>query len=742
MAGPLAISGSFALLLSVVACRNIMPPPLAPAARVEPSERVNALADATVAEVFEYSPERVALLRPPGARYDSLPDESPAAVLAREQRWRSELAELAAIPRSELADDDTRLAYDLARDWRERALERRVCRSELWGVSQMGGWQVSLANLAVAQPVGSADERAQALARFAQLPRYVDTQIAALREGLAAGWSAPRLVVDHVVRQLEILLATPRDQSPFASPALRGEDEEFRAAFLALVDEAVTPSLRRYRELLVSEYAPAARAELALAATPGGVACYRAALRSANTLRLSPEEIHARGHEALRETLRAMDEIAARSFAGKPPKEVLALLRSDAHYRYRDEAHVLAHAQLAMDRAWAALPRAFAQLPRARAQAEPIPAHQARTAAAHYLVAALDGSRPGTYRVRTIEPSGQSWSNGESVAFHEIVPGHHLQIALASENEALPPIARFLGNSGFSEGWALYAEQLADELGLFSSDVDRIGMLSARAFRAARLVLDTGIHALGWERERAVQFLTDHTVLARLQAEQEIDRYVAQPGQATAYYLGYQEILALRAEAQRTLGDRFDLREFHTVVLGGGGVTLPLLRERVQSWVRASAEREPSAAPAQVDVRRVDGAIDDCVETDSVGAYRAELNALSEREWDSEVFQTDGGLVAVRVAFDAAGARALESPRHGSERATSSMKRILAAISSSPPPLCLRDSIGEIVFLVPWAPDRVLRDASEEILRSDLELPIVDFQIEPLDSAETREETD
>ncbi len=595
--------GSIAALLG---CQAPTPPaapaPLAATSVAEsPDARVLSIASAVVAEFFETRPNQVATLRPPGARYDGLPDDSRAAAAARRGGNAARAVELRAIDPTRLTSDAARTAHELALAFAEGQAALGACRPELWRVSQMGGWQVNFADMAAAQPVGTAELRAQALARYARVPAYVDAQIAALRDGLAEGWSAPRLVVDHVVRQLDTLLDAAPEASPFASPALRDDDAAFRERFLALVRDAVNPALRRYRDFLASEYAPRARATIAVSAAPGGVACYRAALASITTLDLAPEEIHARGLAGVAQIEREMAAISARSFGGAPVRDVLEKLRSAPEYRYRDEAHVLAHARGAMERAWGALPRAFSALPRSRAGLEPIPAYQARTAAAHYLGAALDGSRLGTYRVRTIEPAGQSWANGESVAFHEVVPGHHLQVALANENDAVPEIARFLFWSGFSEGWALYAEQLADELGLYTSDVDRMGMLSSRAFRAVRMVVDTGMHALGWERERAVTFMLEHTAMSRLQVEQEIDRYVAWPGQAPSYFLGYQEILALRTGAQQRLGERFDLRAFHEVVIGRGTATLPMLRARVEAWV-TTQEQSPSVM-AQTGVR-------------------------------------------------------------------------------------------------------------------------------------------
>jgi uncharacterized protein (DUF885 family) len=216
---------------------------------------------------------------------------------------------------------------------------------------------------------------------------------------------------------------------------------------------------------------------------------------------------------------------------------------------------------------------------------EPIPALQEKTSPAHYQFAALDGSRPATYRIRLYEAEKQSRVNGESTAFHETIPGHHLHANIANTLESTPPVTRFLFNSGFGEGWALYAERLADELALYTSDADRFGMLSNMAFRAVRLIVDTGIHALGWDRQRALEKLLAHTAIGEAGANAEIDRYIAWPGQATGYMIGYQEIAALRRAAEAKLGPRFDVADFHDRVLENGTVTLPMLRRHVEKWL-------------------------------------------------------------------------------------------------------------------------------------------------------------
>jgi uncharacterized protein (DUF885 family) len=571
-----------ALALGLLLCCRAAPDPGAPDARAL------AIADAYVADVFAERPGAVARLRPPGARHDARPDASLAGVAAREARRSGWLTELRAIPKGALESDDARIAYDLAAQRLADGEALRVCRFERWSVSQMAnGWPVAFADVALAQPVETPALRSQAEARWSLLPAYVDGQIEALRTGLAEGWSAPRRVVELVVGQLDGLLTAPEESDPFASPALRGDDPEFRERFLALERDAVRPALRRYRDFLANEYAPRARSAVGVSAQPDGAACYRAALRWSTTLDLDPAAVHERGLAALADVEAEIRALSAESFGGQPVQALLERARSDPAFLYRDGAQVLAQAEAALERAWAALPRAFGRMPRSRAILEPIPKFQERTAAAHYLPAALDGSQPAAYRVRLYQPERSSWTIGESTAFHEVVPGHHFQIALANESDGLPRIARFLFASGFVEGWALYAEQLADELGLYASPADRLGMLSNRAWRAVRMVVDPGLHALGWSRERAIEFLLAHTALSPEQAAQEIDRYIAWPGQAPSYLLGYEEILALRSEAERRLGERFDLRAFHDAVLAGGSQTLPVLRARLEAWTAA-----------------------------------------------------------------------------------------------------------------------------------------------------------
>jgi uncharacterized protein (DUF885 family) len=561
-----------------------------------PAARVLAIADAIVDEELDRHPETVSQLRVPGARYDSLPDLSLAAVAAREAREDAWLAELKGIDRASLADAPAGLAYDLALERLAVEQEMRVCKAPLWAVGQ--GWlidttapiQMLLADLAEQQPLGTTDLRAQALARFGRVDAQVGTLITNLREGLRQGYAQADVNVKQVLGQLATLTAAKPEDTPFWRMAVHDADPQFDAALADLIAKGVQPALARYRDFLQNEYLLRARQVAGVSANPNGAACYAAALHKSTTLSVTARETFDLGMSELASVEGEMRVLAAKSFGGADLRALLQRFATEPAYRYKDAAAITADATSAIARAEAAMPRAFGLLPKAPVRILPIDAYQEKTAAAHYQMAALDGSRPGTFRIRLYEADKQSIIRGEGTAFHEAVPGHHLQLSIATEHAGLPRLARFLFLSGFGEGWALYAERLADELGLYSSDAQRFGMLTNAAWRACRLVVDTGLHAFGWDRQKAIDFLGAHTEMTPAQIAQEVDRYISNPGQATSYMTGYVAIRRLRAEAENTLGAKFDLRAFHDCVLGGGNVPLPVLEKRVRAWVARRAE--------------------------------------------------------------------------------------------------------------------------------------------------------
>ncbi len=568
--------------------------PPTPSSSADAAAEVLAIADAIVDDQFEHSPDAVARLRPPGARYDGLPDDSLAGVAARQAREDGFRARLAAMDRKTLGASPAGLAYDIASETLAARKEARVCRSELWAVRQMGGFQVEFADLAQSQPVATPELRAQARVRFAKVPAYVDAQIANLREGLRLGYAQNAGNVKQVIEQLDRLTAGEPEASPYFAPGAVTGDPEHHAAWKTLVASSVNPALVKYRDFLRDDYLPRARKPFGVSANPDGAACYAASLRLFTTMPLDAKAVHEAGLAELARLEAEMAALSKKSFGGAPVRALLERFSHEREYLHGGPADVTAQATAAVLRAKAALPKAFGILPPGDVVIEPIPQYQERTASAHYRPAALDGSQPATYRIRLYEADKTSVVLGESTAFHETVPGHHLQVNIANSREGSPRIARFLFNSGFGEGWALYAERLAAELGLYSSDANRMGMLSNAAWRACRLIVDTGLHAFGWDRERAIALLLEHTAMSPAQAAQEVDRYISWPGQATSYMMGYLEFARLRRDAEKALGPRFSLREFHDRLLENGAMPLPVLRARIEAWVARRRESSPA----------------------------------------------------------------------------------------------------------------------------------------------------
>jgi uncharacterized protein (DUF885 family) len=302
-------------------------------------------------------------------------------------------------------------------------------------------------------------------------------------------------------------------------------------------------------------------------------------------MRYSAEELHALGRDIVAQVLDEMVETGSRLFATTDVREIFDRL-SHPSYRYRSREEMLEHAQHVVAAAEAEAPKWFATVPDVPCTVAPVPeTEEAGMTSAYYMPGAIDGSRGGTYYLNTSQPEKRHRYSAEDIAFHEAVPGHHFQLTIALESKDLAPARQVLFDTACAEGWGLYAERLADEMGLYSDDLARMGLFAADAWRASRLVVDTGLHALGWTRQAAVDWMAAHTPLPRLEIEAEIDRYISFPGQALAYMVGRREIVRLRAEAAERLGARFDLREFHDLVLRAGILPLPALDRTVERWV-------------------------------------------------------------------------------------------------------------------------------------------------------------
>jgi len=548
-----------------------------------------AIADDYVRGYYEQFPEEAYETGFPAA-LDRLGDRSPPALRAWEAREDAWLAALEEIDPASLAGTEAAVPYAFARERLEASVARRVCRTELWNVSPTWtGWQNFFPNVFSQQPIGTEQARANGLARARDVGRFIDTEVENFRLGIDAGFTAPRSNVEAVIGQLDALLSMPPRETPWFDPGRRDGDAAFGAELERVIAETIVPATRRLRDFLAEEYLPRARAEIGVTADPGGVACYLASVRYHTTLPMTPDEIHATGLAQMARIQQEMREIGRRSFGTENLDELFRIVRSDPAYSFRTADEIVEFAQAAVDRAREAVPDWFGFVPQAAVVLKPYPDYMGITGGGFYSAGSKDGSRPGTYEFGTHEPARLNRAGGfEATTFHETWPGHHMQVSVGLEGPGVHPVLQYFFSSGLGEGWALYTERLADEMGLYSADVDRLGMLSNEAFRAARLVVDPGMHALGWSRRQAIDYMLANTAASRGGIESEVDRYIAVPGQATAYLTGSLVIQELRAEAEERLGDRFDIREFHDRVIGDGTITLGMLQEKIERWIADS----------------------------------------------------------------------------------------------------------------------------------------------------------
>ncbi len=546
--------------------------------------RVVALADNYVAEYVKNFPEAAVFGGMTLEHQDGLSDNSLAALKrwqALEDGWSRELAK---IDSAQLFGKPEWVVLGFLREAVESSRQLRVCKYELWPVNQMSGWPFMTTQLATIQPVGNEQARREALARWSKLPRYLNNELDNLREGLRAGYTTPKANVKLFIEQLDAILAKPVEEWPLYNPASRDESPEFKKAWAALLSEQIKPVVERYNRFLKNEYLGKARESIAIKANPDGEQCYQASFRNYTTLDRPAKETFELGRREVERNLTTALAIGKKDLQANDLPTLLERLKQDPanHFTSRDE--LLKYAQAAVGRAKDHMPKWFSRVPKAEIVVEPYPDFLEQTASDSYWPAAEDGSRPAMYRITLFPYQQTTRANAEITAFHEAYPGHHLQIALATERPTAHPITRLVGNSGFVEGWARYAEALAEEMGLYSS---KYALANRRLWPARGMVVDPGIHMFGWTREQTVKFVADSGRFDDNTAKALVDRVAMWPGQLTAYDTGALEFFALRKQAEQTLGSRFDIREFHTVLLENGSVTLPMLREQVMHWLKS-----------------------------------------------------------------------------------------------------------------------------------------------------------
>lgn len=549
--------------------------------------QVDGLADRYHDAWLEHFPELAYFAGIPSDTHDRLHDNTPAGIAAWQAIEDDLLARLSAIDPEPLTGTTAWVTHGVLRELLEASRGLRVCRTELWNVNQMNGWHQLLGLLATRQPVGTPDLRAQALTRWKAIPGFIRNEMANLRAGLAAGYSSPRSVVRLVIAQLDGIIALPVEKSPLTSPAQRDPDARFESDLKSVISGEIMPALTEYREFLDKEYLPRARGPLSVTANPDGRGCYEASLRSYTTLQRSPEEVYDLGERTVAANRARVEELGKKLYGLSDFAAIIEKVNSDPGDRFETKEQLLELSRRVVASSKEAMPRWFGTLPEKDVVVEPYAEYLEGTGVSSRYEPP-QGDEPAVYRITLHQPQEQKRGNAEVTAAHEAYPGHHLQIAIAQDLDGMHKLMKISFNSGFIEGWGRYAEALGEEIGLYRSPT---AALTRRAWPARGMVIDPGIHIKGWTREQAVQFIVESGRMSPDQAFTAADRVAILPGQLTAYDSGALEIFALRDLAERTLGDRFDIKAFHDRVLENGAIPLPMLRTHVEAWIAREASR-------------------------------------------------------------------------------------------------------------------------------------------------------
>jgi uncharacterized protein (DUF885 family) len=536
---------------------------------------------------------------------DRWDDRSLDAIDADHRHNLAVLEQLGQIDRAGLSAEE-QLNYDLFRHDYASWVEEYEHQGHLWPTNQLGGVPegvrqppgvqaaYQIADKLRFETVGDYEGWVTRLERFGA---YVDQVIALMREGARGGRLHPKVVLSRIPAQVERQLVDDPEASGFYAPFRRfaasiagAERGRLAAAARAAVAGGVLPALRRFHRFLVDEHLPAAPDEVGAWQYPGGEAAYAFLARRFTTTALTPDEIHEIGLAEVARIRAEMEATKARAGFSGPLEAFFHALRTEPRFFFRSGDELLLHARALAKRIDPLLVKLFKTLPRQPYGVEPVPDELAPDfPTAFYFPGAADGSRAGSFLVNLYQPETRPRVEMVPLTLHEAVPGHHLQTQLAAEQDGLTEFRRYGFHVAYGEGWALYAETLGDELGLYDDPYDKFGQLSLDMWRAVRLVVDTGLHARKWGRQRAIDYFMANSPRSELDVVNEIDRYVALPGQALGYKIGQLKIRELRTRAERALGGRFDVRAFHDLVLLSGSVTLDILEARVTAWVAAQS---------------------------------------------------------------------------------------------------------------------------------------------------------
>lgn len=539
---------------------------------------------------------------------DQLDDFSQAAIDDNIEQSRRFLARFDAIDTTGFPDQEVLNKQLMVRDLR-MGLEGARFKPWEMPVTQFGGIHIDAPQLVSVLSFDSAKDYEDYISRLKQLPRAFDQNVVQMRKGMAGGMMPPKILLEQVVTQANGIATTEAEKSPFAHPFDKFPDavpeadrKRLHDAGIAAIRDSVLPAYVKFTAFVRDEYAPKGRTEPGVWALPDGPERYAFRVKESTTTDLSPEAIHQIGLEQVKEIEGRMLGVAKQ--LGYPDlKSFYAALKSDPKLHPHSREEILDLYRKHIDEMYTKLPDLFGRMPKGRLDVMPIEEFREKEASTHYVQGTPDGSRKAHVMVNTGDFAKRTTLDIETTAYHEGVPGHHMQIAIAQELPDLPPYRQQENYTAYTEGWALYAERLGREVGFYKDPYSYYGHLQDDMLRAIRLVVDTGFHSKHWSRQQVVDFFHEHSAIDEPEVQSETDRYMAWPAQALGYKIGQLEILKLRQYSKDQLGDKFDLRAFHDEVLSGGAVPLDVLSDRIHGWVgqqKAQASvGSPKSSPSQ-----------------------------------------------------------------------------------------------------------------------------------------------
>lgn len=559
--------------------------------KLSEGERLHKLFDISWERDMKEFPENATSVGYPGQN-DRWTDDSFEAIERRKKEARDPLDALLSINREKLSEAD-KLNYDLFKRDAELDVEGTRFPSELMPVTQMRGIQQEVAETMELMPASSVKNYEDMIARVNAVPIKVDQTIALMEKGLEKGVTPPRITLRDVADQAKNQItddpmksAILRPFAEFPADMAAKEQDRLKAAAVEAYKQKAVPAFQKLADYLEKKYVPHARESIACGELPDGKAWYAFEARRFTTTKMTPEEIHKLGLSEVERIHKEMEEVIKKSGFKGSFAEFTQFLRTDPQFFFTDPKDLVTAYRDIAKRIDPGLPKLFATLPRLTYGVLPIPSYAEKSqTTAYYQPGSAQIGRPGYFYANTYDLKSRPKWEMEVLTIHEAVPGHHLQISLAQEMKDLPEFRKHGGPTAFVEGWGLYSESLGEEIGFYQDPYSKFGQLTYEMWRAVRLVVDTGMHSLGWSREKAIEFFKTNTGRAEHDIEVEIDRYIVWPGQALAYKIGQLKMKEMRAYAKKELGEKFDVRKFHDALLANGAIPMDVLEKQIKEWV-------------------------------------------------------------------------------------------------------------------------------------------------------------